>query len=184
MSSDQGKQGLLSPYLQRRRVAAARPHLRGRVLDIGCGNGVLANFIAPADYLGMDRNPAVLARARALYPGHAFAEQLPEAAPVYDTVVSLAVIEHISYPAEAMTAWSKYLKPGGRMVLTTPHPAFEWIHEAGAAVGVFSKDAAEEHEEMIDRKRMEALLQSKPMRIDRYERFLFGVNQLFVLAPS
>jgi 2-polyprenyl-3-methyl-5-hydroxy-6-metoxy-1,4-benzoquinol methylase len=184
MSSDQGRQGLLSPFLQRRRVSAARPHLRGKVLDIGCGNGVLADFIAPADYLGMDRNPAVLARARERHPGYTFVEQLPAPAPVYDTVVSLAVIEHISDPAEAMTAWSKYLKPGGRMVLTTPHPAFEWIHEAGAAVGVFSADAAEEHEEMIDRKRMEVLLQSKPMRIDRYERFLFGVNQLFVLAPS
>lgn len=184
MSSDQGKQGLLSPFLQRRRVAAARPYLRGRVLDIGCGNGVLAAYVAAADYLGMDRNPAVLARAKARYPAHTFQEQLPATAPAYDTVVSLAVIEHIPDPAEAVAAWSQYLKPGGRMVLTTPHPAFEWIHEAGAAVGVFSADAAEEHEEMIDRKRMEALLHSKPMRIDRYERFLFGVNQLFVLAPS
>jgi len=184
MSSDQGKQGLLSPFLQRQRVTAARPHLRGKVLDIGCGNGVLANYVATADYLGMDRNPAVLARARARFPTHHFTELLPAPTPVYDTVVSLAVIEHIADPAEAMLAWSKYLKPGGRMVLTTPHPAFEWIHEAGAAVGVFSADAAEEHEEMIDCRRMEALLQNKPMRIDRYERFLFGVNQLFVLAPT
>src|SRR5215207_2931933 len=34
--------GLLTPYLQARRIAVARPFLAGRVLDVGCNVGSLA----------------------------------------------------------------------------------------------------------------------------------------------
>jgi 2-polyprenyl-3-methyl-5-hydroxy-6-metoxy-1,4-benzoquinol methylase len=181
MSSDQGSQGKLSPFLQRQRVAAARPHIKGYVLDIGCGNGVLADLVLAGNYLGVDRDEHALSVAESRYQKHKFQSELPVVAPAYDTVVSLAVIEHIPDPGAALAAWSGFMKPSGCMVLTTPHPSFEWAHETGAKVGLFSHDAAEEHEEMIDLPRMKALLEGTYLRVRIYRRFLFGVNQLFVL---
>ena len=178
---EQGSQGLLSPFLQRQRVAAARPYISGRILDIGSGNGVLASFTPPSDYLGIDRNEAALSIARTRYPRHVFQDALPNPSPEYDTVVALAVIEHIPEPREALLAWSHYMKPGGKLVLTTPHPAWEWSHEVGASIGVFSHDAAEEHEEMLDQPKMDALLQDTGLKVTVYRRFLLSVNQLFIV---
>ena len=39
--TDQAAEGLLSPMLRNRRIQAVKPFLRGRVLDVGCGNGAL-----------------------------------------------------------------------------------------------------------------------------------------------
>jgi hypothetical protein len=33
--ADQGSEGLLSPFLRRKRILAVKPYLRGRVLDVG-----------------------------------------------------------------------------------------------------------------------------------------------------
>ena len=43
--ADQGTEGILSPYLRRKRIQAATPYLKGGVLDVGCGGGVLATLV-------------------------------------------------------------------------------------------------------------------------------------------
>jgi len=53
---DQAKEGLLSPFLQTQRIAAARPFLRGSVLDVGCGSGDLAAYVPPWCYLEVHKN--------------------------------------------------------------------------------------------------------------------------------
>ena len=40
--ADQGAEGLFSPFLRSRRLKAACPYIKGRVLDVGCGTGALA----------------------------------------------------------------------------------------------------------------------------------------------
>ena len=63
--ADQGNEGLLSPWLWRKRVAAAFPHLRGKVLDIGCGSGALAEHVTAESYTGVDIDRDSLAIANA-----------------------------------------------------------------------------------------------------------------------
>lgn len=180
--SDQARGGLLSPFLQSQRLRAAEPHVTGAVLEIGCGNGAATEFCAAESYYGFDIDAGTVEIARASHPGFTFSTDLPAAEPRFDTVLSLAVIEHLPDPGGSMIGWARYLKPGGKMVLTTPLPAFEWAHELGAKIGLFSHDAAEEHEVLIDRESMEQMLAGSDLRIAAYERFLFGANQLFVLA--
>lgn len=178
--SDQGNQGLLSPFLRRQRLAAARPWLRGKVFDFGCGSGALAEVVGADDYCGFDIDASSLAKARALHPGHRFVDAvLPGAA--FDTVASLAVIEHCKDPGALLRDLVALARPGGSVVLTTPHPAFEFIHDFGARVGMFSHDASEEHEVLLDRRALHDLAAAQSLPVLAYRRFLFGANQLFVL---
>ena len=180
---NQVEQGFLSPFLQRARIAAARPHLAGRVLDIGCGNGALAAHVAPGLYLGIDRDRKALAAARASFPKHQFVEALPSTGR-FDTVVALALIEHLKAPRGALEAWAALLSERGRILLTTPHQSFRLAHEFGSRLGLFSQEAADEHEEMFDRGSLAALAEGSGFRVEHYRRFLGGANQLFILAPQ
>ncbi|MGE4296690.1 MAG: class I SAM-dependent methyltransferase [Desulfovibrionaceae bacterium] len=172
--------GTLSPWLRARRINAVRPHLRGRVLDVGCGTGLLSECAPREGYLGVDHDAASLAAARREHPHAAFAPGLPENGS-FDTIALLAVIEHIPDPAAFLRRLTGLLAPGGRMVLTTPHPAFEIIHTIGGRLGLFSREAGEDHETLINATAMAALARDAGLTLATARRFLFGVNQLFVL---
>ena len=181
--SDQGAQGLLSPFLRRQRLAAVRPWLQGSVFDFGCGSGALAQYVAAGDYCGYDIDAISLARARASQPQHRFIDSQP-AEGAFDTVVSLAVIEHCEDPSGFLAQLVALARPGGRIALTTPHPAFEFVHDFGSRIGMFSHDASEEHEALLDRKALHALAAAQRLDVLCYRRFLFGANQLIVLQRS
>ena len=173
--------GALSYWLTRHRQKAVLPYLKGRVLDYGCGVGTLAEICDPAGYVGVDIDPRKLEIAIREHPGHRFYNLVPEGRQ-FDTVAALAFIEHVPDPAAYLQEFEGHLDVGGEIVLTTPHPSLEWVHTFGARTGLFSHAAHDEHEDLIDRVRMEELLAKTSMHVSVYRRFLFGANQLFVLT--
>lgn len=66
---------------------------RGKVIDIGCGYGRLCDAFAPKDYLGVDINRELLAKARELHPGYRF---MPSKRWQADTAVLYTVLLHIN----------------------------------------------------------------------------------------
>lgn len=177
--------GLLSPYLRRRRIKVARPYLdSARILDYGCGIGVLANFVAPDQYTGVDSDADVVEIARRLHPRHRF-EQLDrfEDGRSYDRIIALAVIEHLPNPG-AFLRWARgHLAPsGGMIVVTTPLPALEWAHTLGGHLRIFSSEGPQGHPSLLDRRALERLAREVGLPLKRYERFLFGANQLAVFG--
>jgi len=84
----QDSEGLLSPFLCGRRIAAAKPYIKGCVLDFGCGGGRLADFCQPDGYLGYDIDPACVRFAVQKHPQYKFSENLP-AGQKFDTVVRI-----------------------------------------------------------------------------------------------
>jgi len=178
--ADQGAEGLLSPWLRKRRLEAAKRHLRGRILDFGCGSGSLAALVAPGDYLGVDVDETSLALARSRYPRHRFVSKLPLPLETFDSIVMLAVIEHVADPGELLRVLSAHLVdgPASRIVVSTPHPSLDWVHGLGASLGLFSRHANEEHEELLGPARLASIGASAGLDIERYARFLGGANQL------
>lgn len=100
-----------------------------RVLDIGCGGGLLSEPMARlgADVVGADaaeRNIPV-ARIHAEQMGldidyrHTSAEALADAGERFDVILNMEVVEHVADPQAFLDACSNLLKPGGIMICST-----------------------------------------------------------------
>ena len=181
--------GLLSPFLRWRRIAAVKTKLRGRVLDFGCGVGRLARYTAPDRYLGIDIDQESVETARRGFTGYEF--RVIDAARTglahlegceFDTIVMLALIEHVPDPPALLNDLGRLMAPDGSMLVTTPHPAFGWVHRVGGPLGLVSREADEEHQELLGLDRMVAVAAEAGLRVVSRRRFLMGMNQLFVLA--
>ncbi len=175
--------GLLSPWLRSRRIASIHPFLRGRVLDFGCGIGRLAAFVDQDRYIGFDPDEESIGQARTLHPGYVFAERLPHDKE-FDSIIALAVFEHLENPGTVLRDLTARLAPGGTLALTTPHASFEWIHTAGAALGLFSHHASDDHETLFDERGLRDLAKSSNLTLTHYRRFLCGANQLAVFSKG
>lgn len=115
------------------RVAWIDSHaaLKGkRVIDIGCGGGLLSEGMAAlgAEVTGIDLSEKALGVARLhLYEsGHTIdyrligAETMAEEAPgTFDHVTCLEMLEHVPDPASTVAACAKLVKPGGQVFLST-----------------------------------------------------------------
>ena len=184
--ADQGAEGVLSPWLRNQRFSAALPYLYGRVLDYGCGSGLLAQHVSPDNYLGVEPDEASLKKARSVFPMHRFVSKVPENERGFDSIVSLAVIEHVANASEFLRLLTSFSsdKKDSRIIITTPSPIFEWAHDIGAAIGLFSKHANEEHEELLDRQKLERAGTEASLNLVVYRRFLFGANQIAVFEKA
>jgi 2-polyprenyl-6-hydroxyphenyl methylase/3-demethylubiquinone-9 3-methyltransferase len=112
-----------------RDLSADRPFAGLRLLDIGCGGGLLAEPMARlgADVVGVDaaaRNIPV-AQTHAAQSGleidyrHGSAEDLAAAGERFDVVLNMEVVEHVPDPLAYLTTCQQLLKPGGLMVCST-----------------------------------------------------------------
>jgi 2-polyprenyl-6-hydroxyphenyl methylase/3-demethylubiquinone-9 3-methyltransferase len=109
----------------------ARAGLAGkRVLDVGCGGGLLAEGMARrgARVIGIDLAPEALAVARlhAVESGvgveyrHVAVETLAETEPEsFDLVTCLEMLEHVPDPAAIVAALARLVRPGGHVVCST-----------------------------------------------------------------
>ena len=69
------------------------------------------------------------------------------------------------------------------MVLTTPHPAGNYILNLGAKLGIFARDK-HQHKELLNRQKIDQIVNASNLNLSRYQRFLFGFNQLAILEKK
>jgi 2-polyprenyl-6-hydroxyphenyl methylase/3-demethylubiquinone-9 3-methyltransferase len=119
----------LNPLRLRYIEQAARLH-DARILDVGCGGGILSEAMARsgARVLGIDLAQAVLdvAELHALESGvqveyrAVAAEELAAAQPdSFDLVTCMEMLEHVPDPAATLKALAALVKPGGDVIVST-----------------------------------------------------------------
>ena len=110
---------------------AARVGLRdARVLDVGCGGGLLSEALAQrgAEVTAIDLAPDLLqvARLHGLETGTRVDYRLSsvealagEATGRFDAVTCMEMLEHVPDPASVLSACAALLRPGGRLFVST-----------------------------------------------------------------
>lgn len=108
------------------------PKGKGRsALDIGCCEGIQSEWLKQRGYKVTSMDVA------STYPGAIVADanrELPFASEQFDLIWCSEVIEHLERPESFKTEVDRLLKPGGRLLLTTPNSAF-WIYPVARLFG-------------------------------------------------
>ncbi|WP_410217243.1 bifunctional 2-polyprenyl-6-hydroxyphenol methylase/3-demethylubiquinol 3-O-methyltransferase UbiG [Paracoccus sp. (in: a-proteobacteria)] len=106
-----------------------RPFEGLRVLDIGCGGGLVAEPVARlgAQVVGADAAEGNIAVARVHADQQGLtvdyrattAEALAEAGEAFDVVLALEIVEHVADPAAFVATCQGLVRPGGLVILST-----------------------------------------------------------------
>jgi 2-polyprenyl-6-hydroxyphenyl methylase/3-demethylubiquinone-9 3-methyltransferase len=112
-----------------RDITQRHPFAGLRLLDIGCGGGLIAEPMARLGFevtaIDATEKNIHVAHAHAEDQGlaidyrHAAAEDLVAAGEQFDAVLTLEVIEHVSDPASFLGSVGELVRPGGAVLLST-----------------------------------------------------------------
>lgn len=112
-----------------RDLTTSKPFKGLRILDIGCGGGLLSEPMARlgADVVGADAAPRNIpvAQVHAVAAGlsidyrHTTAEDMAAAGEQFDVILNMEVVEHVADPLVYLTACQTLLKPKGLMICST-----------------------------------------------------------------
>ncbi len=121
--------GQLREHVVRYRFAAE--HLSGRLLDAGCGTGYGAQLLCQnplvTEIVGLDRDERCLKHARRYFqaPSISFHQRdllcdPLQALGLFDSITALEILEHVAEPEELLRRLNRLLKPGGKLLVSTP----------------------------------------------------------------
>lgn len=99
------------------------------ILDVGCGNGWVAKYFLPRGkkVVSMDISIANPVNVLKENPGEnhaaivADAYWLPFKKNIFDAIIASEIMEHVYDPKLFITGIMEVLKPGGKLVITTPY---------------------------------------------------------------
>lgn len=124
---------------------SARPFAGVRVLDLGCGGGILSESVARlgAEVVGVDVTEKNLRVAR-MHAGEsgldiayrlADVSALAAAGETYDLVLNMEVVEHVDALPEFLAASARLVRPGGLMLVATINRTL-----AAAVIAIFGAE--------------------------------------------
>lgn len=168
----------------RTRIALGQaPRPLEAVLDIGCDQGYLLERLPARVRDGLDPTLAAhrigpdMRLYRGFFPGDLAGLGL---AGPYDAIFSLAVFEHLTEDdfRQARAALPDLLRPGGRLIITVPHPLVDKILDVLMFLRLIEGQAVHEHHGFDPADLGQ--LASEHLRLVARRRFQLGLNNLFV----
>lgn len=107
------------------------------LLDLGCGQGVLARQISKnIEYVGIDQSEALIASAKKLSKHGKFvvadaAGELPIGESDFDRAAFILSLQNMENGKAAIEAAATKLKKGGKLLLVLNHPCFRIPRQSG-----------------------------------------------------
>jgi 2-polyprenyl-3-methyl-5-hydroxy-6-metoxy-1,4-benzoquinol methylase len=120
-------------YLQEPLLSLIDKNNNSCILDLGCGNGYLANYLIKQGFnaYGTDASAEGIAIAKQEQPDRFFLQdlstgQLPDElrALKFDTIMSTEVIEHLYDPGGFIDFCKQILPEKGELILSTPYHGY------------------------------------------------------------
>jgi 2-polyprenyl-3-methyl-5-hydroxy-6-metoxy-1,4-benzoquinol methylase len=120
-------------YLQAPLLSLLDKNRNSCILDLGCGNGYLANYLISQGFnaYGTDASAGGIAIAKQANAGRFFIQdlstgELPQELKgiKFDTIVSTEVIEHLYDPAGFIDFCKQALNGKGEIIITTPYHGY------------------------------------------------------------
>ncbi len=135
---------VLSDYARKRKIEFfLKPIPKdARVLEIGCGAGWVGDYLRDngrCHFVGMDLVPPA-----DVVGSITDWRQLGLEPESFDVIVAFEVVEHVDCFAECYDL----LKPGGRLLLTTPLPHMDWIEKILERIGL-SQRRTSPHDHLV-----------------------------------
>ena len=154
------------------------------ILDVGCGTGNNSKILAAMGHrlTGIDISQNAIARyVEAGFDGHVMdiEHRIDFDDISYDLVFCSEVIEHVSDPAHLAMEMYRVLRPGGRLVLSTPNSAF-WLYRVLGLLGRPVSDIQHpQHLQFFSQRSLADTLEGAGFKIDR----ALGRN-MYAIAPD
>lgn len=162
------------------------PFVQGSVLDLGCGAAEILELLPKGThYVGVDSHPGVIGwlgenrRGPDYYQADVETDRLT-LADRFETILMLALLEHLTDPVAALRFARRHAQPSGRLILTTPTRMGMAVHTLLAKLNLVSRFAAAEHVRAYDRDAIGRLLSESGLELIKYRTFLLGGNQLCI----
>jgi SAM-dependent methyltransferase len=131
-------------YLQAALLSMLNKNTNRCILDLGCGNGHLVNYLNKQGHnaYGTDASENGIAIAKKEYPDRFFVQDLStDKLPAelqnlpFDTIISTEVIEHLYNPDGFIDFCKNALQPNGEIIISTPYHGY-WKN---LALAIFDK---------------------------------------------
>lgn len=139
----------------RQSLAAIPPLTRPEVLEVGCGAGFAAAYLAGyyGAYVGIDYAASFIAYARQHHQGPGVTFEVSNVKTYqsprrFDVVFMIGVLHHIDHLEEALPAMLTLLKPGGWLIANEPHPGNPLIRLARVVRKRLDPNYAREQQEL------------------------------------
>jgi Methyltransferase domain len=176
-------------WLQRKRIAQALRWVPsgGSVLDVGCSDGALfrqgSSLIKSG--IGVDTDEPHSWPDGPYEFRHGTFPDIITDSEVFDVIVMLAVVEHVS--SDIRKTWATVvpglLKQGGRLIMTVPAPMVDRILDVGIRFRLLHGMDVEHHHG-LDPRVIPQEFACPPMRLLRQSKFEFGLNHLLVFERT
>lgn len=181
-----------------------RPHLRtdSRLLEIGCGAGnLLLQATVRGSYpVALDLAKQALtfvrsrlreAKARSEAPRdfmciQSIGELLPLASGSFECILLSEVIEHLEVPQISIKEAERVLRPGGRLLVTTPNYRSLWplMERAVDMLNMAPKMAGEQHISRFHPASLKKLLTESGLKIEYFGTIYFLSPFLSLFSPK
>lgn len=147
---------------------------KGRVIEVGCGSGSVLRDLADSGHQcnGVETSTDAVAVARQLLAPHADAQILDASNPAWDSefdlLMSFEVLEHIEHDHAALKDWVRWLKPGGKVIVSVPAHMQMWSQ----------RDAWAGHFRRYGKEDLLRLAEAAGLKVERVECYGFPLSNL------
>ena len=193
----------LEPFLRRFRFNQAIKYIKKNkplvLFDLGCGPEIPFYFFAKKNkvifkkYIGIDplikKNliKDLSQNENILLLNKAIVKRIPLSSLTVDYITAFAFLEHIENPKDIIKEALRILKPGGKIILTTPTPKAKNILEfLSFKLKLVSPREIAEHKNYFTKEDLLSLIPKNkklPLKIIHHY-FEFGLNNLLVIIKK